>query len=167
VSDQDADYEYYINYNQPNKIAFFPGEGVVSVIEWDFDDGTFSNEENPIHEFSNPGIFTVCLHCINQCDVVDTICYDIAIIMTGTTSYGNPIKSVGPNPANEEVRLNFSESLNADIELFTLSGKRVAGYRCLGKEKVLINVADLSPGLYVLKVSIEGHQLLFEKLVVY
>lgn len=34
---------------------------------WDFGDGNFSTEQNPIHTFSGPGAYTVCLTSGNNC----------------------------------------------------------------------------------------------------
>jgi len=37
------------------------GEGVPSTFEWDFGDGSTSNEENPIHKFESSGTYSVSL----------------------------------------------------------------------------------------------------------
>ncbi len=39
---------------------------------WDFGDGTFSTEQNPVHFFTSPGFYTVCL----TVQGVDSLCYD-------------------------------------------------------------------------------------------
>jgi PKD repeat protein len=38
--------------------------------EWDFGDGTFSTQENPIHTYTQPGSYTVCLKAYTTSETV-------------------------------------------------------------------------------------------------
>lgn len=53
--------------------------GALSYI-WDFGDGTFSTEENPVHIFANPGNYTVKLIVIGGGGTVEFIGTEDAII---------------------------------------------------------------------------------------
>ncbi len=44
---------------------------------WDFGDGQYSNAENPIHEYAEPGIYPVNLYIENQIKSWDTISFDV------------------------------------------------------------------------------------------
>ena len=45
---------------------------------WDFGDGNFSTQSNPVHFYQNYGTYTVCLAIVNDC-YTDTICKSITI----------------------------------------------------------------------------------------
>ena len=42
------------------------GSGTISSWQWDFGDGTLSNEQNPVHTYTNPGSYPVTLRIINS-----------------------------------------------------------------------------------------------------
>ena len=58
-------YDYfnpYIRHYANQTFPLNPGDS----IRWIFGDGTSSNQQNPIHTFAAPGIYTVCLRVIKQ-----------------------------------------------------------------------------------------------------
>nr|MBS0036914.1 PKD domain-containing protein [Saprospiraceae bacterium] len=62
-----ADFEYEID----NKtVEFFALLDHVTDFEWDFGDGTFSQDSNVIHEYADDGVFEVSLTVWNSCDTV-------------------------------------------------------------------------------------------------
>ena len=54
--------------------------GTANNWEWSFGDGTFSFMQNPVHMYSVPGIYNVCLSMQTSDGCVDTICKDITVI---------------------------------------------------------------------------------------
>ena len=46
---------------------------------WDFGDGNFSSEENPMHEYANHGTYKVTLQVTNECNCSDYYTYTIEI----------------------------------------------------------------------------------------
>lgn len=48
------------------------GSGSIA-IKWDFGDGTFSNDKDPIHVFSTSGLHQVTLVAVNNCNGTDTV----------------------------------------------------------------------------------------------
>lgn len=46
---------------------------------WDFGDGTFSNEQNPIHYYQSPGVFDISLIANNQWNCPDTFSIEGAV----------------------------------------------------------------------------------------
>ncbi|MCK4663895.1 MAG: PKD domain-containing protein [Bacteroidales bacterium] len=74
-----AEFSYYVDtlFN-----AYFNhlDTGTVTHWNWDFDDGTYSNEQNPVHHYDYPGYYWVCLSVhdsIGGC--VHTFCQDVAV----------------------------------------------------------------------------------------
>ncbi len=53
-------------------------------MHWDFDDGTYASVPNPVHHFSGPGTYNVCLIVeasdpqTGEC-CIDSVCYDVII----------------------------------------------------------------------------------------
>ena len=46
---------------------------------WDFGDGSFSSQTNPLHYYPSPGTYTVCLTSTNNCGS-DSICNTVTIV---------------------------------------------------------------------------------------
>jgi len=47
---------------------------------WDFGDGSTSLDQNPIHMFSNPGLYTVSLSISNSCQCFDVVTYIVEVV---------------------------------------------------------------------------------------
>ena len=62
---------------------------------WDFGDGSFSTQQNPMHEYSSAGTYNVCLITENSCSS-DTICKSISVCNNTVSNfnYETNIKNV-------------------------------------------------------------------------
>ena len=132
--------------------------------QWDFGDGNISSDQNPLHVFT-PGIYNVCL-AVNSGCISDTFCQEIAIIATGAVfSQTDPQLNIYPNPAFENVLIEFYPDKDAalEIELLDVSGRRIknldyqrSGIAATsyngGIEKINLSVSGLSSGVYLLKL---------------
>ncbi len=56
-----------------------PGPGDVDAYVWNFGDGTFGDGENPIHTYSEPGIYTVCVTVYFFGGCVSEFCYEVYV----------------------------------------------------------------------------------------
>ncbi len=68
-------------------VANFTGEVAMSVDTWfwNFGDGTFSSEQNPIHNFAVPGNYNVCVEITNVCGS-SQFCQEVLVSCTAPTS---------------------------------------------------------------------------------
>ena len=70
---------YEIQFNNFSNV----GSGSVVTTHWDFGDGTTSNELNPIHMYSAPGVYNVCMYVLGiSADGItccDKICKEIVV----------------------------------------------------------------------------------------
>jgi PKD repeat protein len=84
-----ADFSFIVNNN--TGYAQFTSQILnAEKIYWDFGDGKYSTELNPVHTYSRFGIYTVCLTVWNgQSDCMVKVCHDI--------SYGDP-QTIGNKP---------------------------------------------------------------------
>ncbi|MCC6413111.1 MAG: PKD domain-containing protein [Saprospiraceae bacterium] len=82
--------------------------------QWDFGDGTMSQDTNPVHTYALSGTYNVCLIAANAF-AADTFCSSVTV---GTTSLHElpvlPHISISPNPFSQEIRVHLSAQL--DIE---------------------------------------------------
>lgn len=120
---------------------------------WDFGDANYSSLENPNHVYSAPGTYTVCLTFTDSCDT-DSVCEDITITNVGVHELGDGILAVYPNPFNNELTINLNDSAEAGtIKLFDLTGRVVLQRSSSGSTSLVLPVADLTKGVYLLEVA--------------
>jgi PKD repeat protein len=119
---------------------------------WDFDDGTTSIEDNPVHTFASSGTYLVCLTvfdslCENQsffCDQVDVV-----------TGINDPFASAGinvyPNPAKDYLMVDGGNIQIQQVKLTTLSGAQVMTVKIPVQQITTFRLpAQLASGMYLL-----------------
>ena len=119
---------------------------------WDFDDGTTSSEDNPVHTFASSGTYLVCLTvfdslCENQsffCDQVDVV-----------TGINDPFASAGinvyPNPAKDYLMVDGGNLQIQQVKLTTLSGALMMTVKTPVQQITTLRLpAQLAAGMYLL-----------------
>ena len=126
-------------------------------ISWNFGDGTGSNLLNPVHTYSAPGAYTVCLriskpHPAGVAPCVSEICHNIIVPQT-LVAY--------PNPATSVVNVSVNTSAAGPIYAFLynaqnvfMSQQIVAGVS--GNNTITFNTANLTPGYYTIRLYFNG-----------
>ena len=110
-----ADYSFFVDH--ATKTAYFAdsSRGAVDGWYWEFGDGTYSNEQNPIHVFTSEGFYTVCLTSFNSTGCQSSICMDVVVGSVNNTcqaDYGFYV-----NPALNTVYFN-NQSLGNVTEYY-------------------------------------------------
>ncbi len=138
---------------------------------WDFGDGNTSNLQNPSHTYATAGPFYLCLTvddgagCVDQyCDsigangvVFKTGGFTINVVGTPVITGVNDVEANGdleiyPNPTSTQ--LTIDTDLHIDrISIVDITGKSIKSF--VPKNNT-IDVADLSDGIYFLKI--EGEE---------
>ncbi len=67
-----AEFEYKVDGSTNNVQFYNQSKGNIADYFWDFDDGNFSEEEDPMHNFSKPGLYQVSLTVVSE----DDLCMD-------------------------------------------------------------------------------------------
>jgi PKD repeat protein len=133
---------------------------------WDFGDGITSNVQNPIHVYTAPGNYTVCLLITGvnaaglKCE--NKICLPVSVndcLKHGiTTDKANvSLLSVYPNPATDIVNINFRMKAagQVNISVTDVQGRIVAvvkdGYFTNGYHNVVWNV-NVHAGWYLITI---------------
>ncbi|MCI5055388.1 MAG: M43 family zinc metalloprotease [Flavobacteriales bacterium] len=136
-----------------NFISTMSGDSAVDYF-WDFGDGSaFSTQQNPTHTYSAPGIYHVRFGAFNAAGEVashetllNTYC-----IAAGIEEENQILSAVYPNPATDFINIEFRESLNSQIDIFTPFGSNVIS-QSLSDLKNAVDISDLSPGTYILNI---------------
>ncbi len=71
ITIQDVPFAEFDIFSQQLTVSFFdsgiPGNGAIYF--WDFGDGSTSTDMNPIHDFPEPGVYTVTMEVLNNCGI--------------------------------------------------------------------------------------------------
>ncbi len=126
---------------------------------WNFGDGTSSPDLNPVHIYSEPGIYDVQLIVTGFCGS-DTLTQQLEINISTSTSETENIASgieIYPNPTNDNFTIQFpSQLLNqeVDIRLRGIHGKLIADYSSLNlTEEIKIDDFEAPNGMYFIEIS--------------
>ena len=137
---------------------------------WNFGDGNTSNEVNPMHTYTNGGVYTVELIALNACGN-DTI-QQIVTIMTSGTDLPGWIESFSllPNPNGGIFTLEMRGLPQEEIEftLFNTVGQRIDRHTANFRSGSLLQVFHydaLPAAVYSLGIRM-GDQVFFVKIVV-
>lgn len=101
---------------------------------------------NDEDEFINPDAVEIPNDGIDQnCDGLD--------IVTGIGETAKNQFFLFPNPANEFVTIQFSNDFTGTIQLYNSSGKMIIELKRNSVEETIINIENLRPGIYYLRLS--------------
>jgi len=129
---------------------------------WDFGDGSpTSTEHNPIHNYSQPGTYSVVLTAESQCGTDEFI--SPVVVFTPVFDESKPAFGIFPNPAKDNIYIN-TYNLPATIEVLNLQG-RVLIRREIFSEKKSLDLSFLSKGIYFVILKTEEQSQSFKLLL--
>lgn len=112
-----------------------------AMTEWDFDN-VWEWVENETKRFP------LLRSMANQTDVLPEAFHNIATVVEEIGSVGFSIH-IGPNPFAEYITVNCSEPLRS-VELYSLSGHKMAGIAAGGLTEATLEAGGLANGIYLL-----------------
>ncbi len=122
---------------------------------WDFDDNSTSDLKNPVHNFTQNGVFSVNLKVNNECGF-DVFSKNIIITSNNIEELSETV-NIYPNPSSGKIKiqiLNFQE--NAKLQIFDLKGVLVAND--IIKFNDNFKEIDLKEGIYFCKIISDENQ---------
>ncbi len=132
-----------------NSVAFVPDFNLVNTWSWDFGDGNFSQDQQPVHVYNTPGIYTVSLTASGPC---------------GTTTHEESITISASELDEFEVYPLFAQLDENSFRLISKSGPvNMKIYNALGALKFegIQNNADIlsfsESGMYFLFYSSDNN----------
>lgn len=135
---------------------------------WDFGDGFYSDDIDPLHFYNEPGTYTVCLKAMDTVTMnYDITCKEVTVFKQQIEPESDWI-IIYPNPCREKFWLKASDSLGVDrIKIFSSTGQLV------WSEKVDLTVSNpceislnLAEAVYHLKGYRDDRVVFRKKLVV-
>lgn len=139
-------------------------KGTATTYAWDFGVTTStadtSSAKNPVFTYASNGTYTVRLIASNAF-LADTITKTVTVTATDVKEVNIAMNQIAvyPNPANENVTVSF-DLLNANdvqIDLIDITGKTIRATNSMrfgaGMNEISLNTADITQGIYFVKVS--------------
>ena len=139
-------------------------KGAATSYAWDFGVTTStadtSSAKNPVFTYAASGTYTVRLIASNAF-LADTITKTVTVTATDIKEVNIAMNQIAvyPNPANENVTVSF-DLLNANdvqIDLIDITGKTIRATNSMrfgaGINEISLNTADITQGIYFVKVS--------------
>lgn len=133
--------------------------GAANAWTWYFDDGQFSNEQNPVHIYAANGVYFACLASGDGCSLPDTVCHKVTVVGVSandldlTTSW-----DVFPNPLKEYsvIQINLSVAANLTLSLLNVDGRQMKtianGFYNPGTHTVVFQRENLAAGMYLIQL---------------
>lgn len=123
------------------------GNGTIS---WSIDGASFTGD-TLAYDFPAPGTYTVCITLEGICEEA-IACQDITVATTGIEEPGaRQALRLWPVPAFDLLHIACEERIE-QYDVVDASGRIVLEGSLQGEERSTVDVAALSPGLYVLRV---------------
>ena len=170
---------FYVALDSNNKFNLYlvnnsTGTNRNTQYTWDFGDGTTSNAQYPTHQYTNFGLYTICLTISDS----NTNCYSTYCDSVGLDSNGNILKTSGfgitvideamlgveepsmftgvnvyPNPSSGKFTfaIDSKKGTNMTMQVMNSMGQVVTvneTYLTVGSNKTQLDLSSLSDGLY-------------------
>jgi PKD repeat protein len=129
---------------------------------WDFGDGDTSNLQNPSHDFTSGGNFTIVLTVHHGvCSSTDTV----QIVGVGINEIVAPVSfTLSPNPAATNITLHFNGEELKTVRLKNILGETVAEIEN-GLREMKMDISTWAEGIYFITVTDKKNNSVTKKVV--
>jgi PKD repeat protein len=155
-----------------NSVQFtYQGQDVYDSVTWNFGDMTpTSSVANPLHTYTAPGIYNVCVTAINSCDTFQ-FCKLVDTAALSTSSFVEDFSvnmEISPNPARNFANITFSTAIiNPTFEIYDIAGRLVQHYEpSVLNGKISLPISNMQTGMYVVILKQDGVMKMQKKLLV-
>jgi hypothetical protein len=139
-----------------NVVSFTNQSTFAESYSWDFGDGSFSYEANPIHAYSSPGIYNVQLTASNNACQDSSIVHSVQVISTNLPIPGVEKEiEISPNPTSGILMINVNKEFPLyKIKVFNASGQTIySGEYTNQISAINIDLSNQPNGMYFVLVS--------------
>jgi PKD repeat protein len=130
---------------------------------WDFGDGNSDNVQNPSYIYAANGTYSVCLTASNGTKTY-TSCRQVKITQVGINEASEfTLGNVYPNPVVAGTMMNIPVELNgtanqAIVKVYNTVGQVVSQSNQVVNDKVTVATENLTEGMYMFSVEINGQK---------
>lgn len=157
--------ELISSFEVENSIIYLDDNNTISPINnsngnnytWDFGDGNTSIDENPIHTYNEPGVYTITL--TTEKDGCETIQFQ-TIEVRATTSVDeqeNIVYSIITNNGNIVINTENTLNENIDISVTSMSGQNIYNSQTNSNTSV-IDTKSFAKGIYLVTIKTKTSQ---------
>jgi len=143
------------NNSNTNEIFTFTNTSQNAIsYAWDFGDGNTSTDENPVHNYTSIGDFTVTL-TITNCEKTDVTTKYITVNALGINDE-NPITNftIVKNPATNILEIESSKFTSGvyTLEVYSVVGQKIINTHSTFTVNQKININSLQAGMYFVQI---------------
>jgi PKD repeat protein len=136
---------------QSNATVNFTNSSSTGTYLWDFGDGDTSSATNPVHDYPASNSYTVTLIVTNACGS-DTSIQVIGIVGIADV-FPDPVVTIFPVPAEDEVRVSSSNALIRSVEMYSIQGVKVSSFELSGITSAFrMDLKGVPAGSYFLRI---------------
>ncbi len=146
----------FMDVGMENAYTFYDQSRGASQWHWDFGDGTFSDEQNPAHEFYPAGRYKVTQMVLNPLTSWDTTSVYLDIFVSVKENSALDI-TIYPNPVNDVLYISGNYD---DAVLYDKQGKQIEK----SDGKTSIDMSNLPKGIYLISI-VAGSRSIIKKVV--
>ncbi len=135
-----------------------------STYNWNFDDGNFSGDTNPVHTYAGDGSYTVTLHANNACGM-DSFSENITVVGIYELSdkYGFRFY---PNPVTEQMKIILeNNSINVrSVCIYSGTGNLIRKIGFEDQKNISIDMSILPEAIYFISVQTDD-KIFYQKVL--
>ena len=122
-------------------------------IYWSFGDGYNSTETNPVHTYTESGIYNVS-QTVTYCGKSDTKTKAIEIPILNIDSFKKEQISIYPNSATDKLFVNLDKNYQEiDVSIFDVSGKNLFNRKLKNESSFTLNLSGLDKSIYIFSLT--------------
>ena len=142
-------------------VVFSNGSTGATVYNWNFGDLDFSGQQDPSHNYSTNGTYTVTLIVTNAAGCTDTVTSTVSFFVGIADQAASNKATLFPNPTNgmTNIALNLIENSAVSILVYDLAGKRMVEENIdmqSGENRYSFDASQFSNGLYFVRITTAG-----------
>ena len=150
----------FFDWEDNNGSVSFTAEGGPGYTHtWNFDDGGYSQQQNPTHPYENSGTYWVCL-AINSACGGNNFCQNVTVNVTSTVGIEDRISNktvIYPNPSNDFIKIETKGKIES-IRFINITGQESLRVENL-KQGTKIDISELPIGIYLTELNIDGYKI--------
>ena len=135
---------------------------------WDFGDGSFSNEINPIHTFDTSQDYLVTLSVLDGCGEVSGLYYQMNLSFDTSSIDWNDLFNIDiyPNPADDYLHINVANTHSIySFDIVDTSGRIISHYK-IDNLTHTIDLSLMHSGMYYLNFKNHNQGIIGQKKLV-